>query len=54
MLLLPRVTPTALWQRYMGTVEVSLVSALIIIGVIAGIVSAVINYLTLKESTIVE
>ncbi|MGV8994583.1 MAG: hypothetical protein ACOH1O_10810 [Flavobacterium sp.] len=43
-----------LWQRYMGTVEVSLVSALIIIGVIAGIVSAIINYLTLRESTIVE
>ena len=43
-----------LWQRYMGTVEVSLVAALIIIGVIAGIVSAIINYLTLRESTIVE
>ena len=43
-----------LWQRYMGTIEVSLISALIIIGLIAGIVSAVINYLTLRESTIVE
>ena len=41
-----------LWQRYMGTVEVSLVSALIIIGVIAGCVSGVINYLTLKASII--
>ena len=43
-----------LWQKYMGTVEVSLVSALIIIGVIAGIVSGIINYLTLKESIVLE
>lgn len=43
-----------LWQRYMGTVEVSLVTALIIIGVIAGLVSGIVNYLTLKESTMVE
>ena len=43
-----------LWQKYMGTVEVSLFSALIIIGVIAGIVSGVINYLTLKRSVIIE
>lgn len=32
----------------MGSVEVSLVSALLIIGVIAGVVSGVVNYLTLK------
>lgn len=38
-----------LWQKYMGTIEVSLLSALVIIGVIAGIVSGVINYLTLKN-----
>lgn len=43
-----------LWQKYMGTVEVSLVSALIIIGVIAGIVSGIVNYLTLKECTWIE
>mgnify|MGYP003412751556 FL=1 len=36
-----------LWQKYMGTVEVSLVSAIVIIGVIAGIVSAFIQYLTI-------
>ena len=41
-----------LWQKYMGTVEVSLIVALITIGVISGIVSAVINYLTLKESIV--
>lgn len=38
-----------LWQKYVGTVEVPLVSALIIIGVIAGIVSGIVNYLTLKN-----
>lgn len=37
------------WQKYMGTIEVSLISALIIIGIIAGIVSGIVNYLTLKE-----
>ena len=43
-----------LWQKYMGTVEVSLISALVIIGIIAGIVSGIVNYLTLKESALVE
>ncbi len=43
-----------LWQKYMGTVEVSLISALVIIGIIAGIVSGFVNYLTLKESVLVE
>lgn len=43
-----------LWQRYMGEVEVSLLTALIIIGIIAGIVSGVVNYLTLSECTLRE
>ena len=43
-----------LWQKYMGTVEVSMISALIIIGAIAGVVSAIINYLTLRGSIIEE
>ena len=43
-----------LWQKYMGTVEVSLVTALIIIGVIAGFVSGIVNYLTLSECTLRE
>ena len=43
-----------LWQKYMGTVEVSLISALIIIGIIAGIVSGIVNYLTLDECTFKE
>ncbi len=43
-----------LWQRYMGTVEVSLVTALIVIGVIAGIVAGVVNYLTMKKCVLPE
>ena len=41
-----------LWQKNMGTINVSLLTALLIIGAIAGLVSAVINYLTLKECTL--
>ena len=43
-----------LWQKYMGTVEVSLITALIIIGVIAGIVSGIVQYLTLTRSVVIE
>ncbi len=43
-----------LWQKYMGTIDVSLISALVIIGLIAGVVSAIVNYLTLKESLLIE
>lgn len=43
-----------LWQKYMGTLEVSLVTALIIIGVIAGIVSGIVQYLTLSRSVVLE
>lgn len=39
-----------LWQRFFGTVEVSLMNALIIIGLIAGIVSGIVNFLTLSAS----
>ena len=45
---------SVLWQKYMGTVEVSLVFGLIIIGVIAGIVSGFVNYFTLKGSIVAE
>lgn len=41
-----------LWQKYMGTVEVSLISALVIIGIIAGFVSAFVNYFTLRQCTV--
>ena len=45
---------SVLWQKYMGTVEVSLVFGLILIGVIAGIVSGFVNYFTLKGSIVAE
>lgn len=41
-----------LWQRYFGTVEVSLFTALITIGLIAGAVSGIVNYLTIKACII--
>ena len=41
------------WQKVMGTVEVSLLTAVVIIGLIAGLVSAIINYLTLKDCVVV-
>lgn len=41
-----------LWQKYVGTVEVSPIAALAIINRIAGIVSGFVNYFTLKESII--
>ena len=45
---------SVLWQKYIGTVEVSLVFGLIIIGLIAGIVSGFVNYFTLKGSIVAE
>jgi hypothetical protein len=44
------VTFAVLWQRMMGSIEVSLLTAVIILGVIAGLVSAVVNYMTLMEA----
>ena len=43
-----------LWQRYMGTVEVPLMTALVVIGLIAGAVSVVISYLTVKACVLPE
>lgn len=37
-----------LWQRFVGTIEVSLLPAVIWIGVIAGIISAIVEYLTIE------
>jgi len=42
------VAMAVMWQKYMGTVEVSLVTALVVIGIIAGVVAGVVNYLTLR------
>ena len=43
---------SVLWQKKMGTIDVSLTAALLIIGLIAGLISTIINYLTLKECTL--
>jgi hypothetical protein len=37
------------WQRVMGTVEVSLGTAVLVLGIIAGLVAAVVNYMTICE-----
>ena len=42
------------WQRLMGTVEVSLGAAVIILGVIAGIVGGLVNYMTIHASLLRE
>lgn len=44
------VTFAVFWQRIMGEVYVSLVPAVIMLGVIAGIVSAIVNYMTITAS----
>lgn len=41
---------SVLWQKNMGSIDVSLPVALLLIGAIAGIVSGFVNYFTLKES----
>ncbi|NOD65898.1 hypothetical protein GS622_21505 [Ruegeria sp. HKCCD6109] len=40
-----------LWQWAFGTVEVGLVFAVILLGLIAGVVAAAVNYLTIVEVT---
>lgn len=42
------VAGAVLWQRFVGTVEVGLWPAVLILGLIAGIVSAVVNYMTIS------
>lgn len=37
------------WQRVVGTVDVGLVTAVILLGLIAGIISTVVNYMTISE-----
>lgn len=43
------VAAAVMWQRIMGTVEVGLVSAVLILGIMAGVVSAIVNYMTISE-----
>jgi hypothetical protein len=38
-----------MWQRLFGTVEVGLMTAVIFLGIVAGVVAALVNYLTISE-----
>lgn len=40
---------SVLWQRWFGTIEIGLIPAVLMIALIAGIVSATINYLTIER-----
>jgi hypothetical protein len=42
---------SVLWQYYVGTLAVSALTATVIVGLVAGAVAAIINYLTLKPYT---
>jgi hypothetical protein len=44
------VTAAVLWQRAVGTVDVSVGSAVVILGIIAGLVSAAVHYMTTLAS----
>lgn len=43
------VTFGVMWQRWMGSIEISPIMATVCTGLIAGIVAAIVNYLTVKE-----
>jgi hypothetical protein len=43
------VAGAVVWQRMVGTVEVGLLTAVVLLGVLAGIVSAVVNHMTISE-----
>lgn len=44
------VAAAVVWQRSMGTISVSLLTAVIILGIIAGVVGGMINYMTIRAS----
>lgn len=43
------VAGAVIWQRLAGTVEVGLLTAVVLLGFLAGIVSTVVNYMTISE-----
>lgn len=44
------VTGAVIWQRAVGTMTVSLTAAVIILGVLAGLVAGIVNYMTIRAS----
>lgn len=43
------VAAAVVWQRAAGTVEVSVATAVVLLGAVAGIVAAVVNYMTISK-----
>ena len=48
------VAAAVVWQRVMGTVPVSLATAVIVLSVVAGLVAGVVNYMTIHASVLRE
>lgn len=48
------VAAAVVWQRLMGTVPVSLGTAVMVLGVVAGLVAGMVNYMTLHASVLRE
>jgi hypothetical protein len=44
------VTFAVLWQRIFGSITVPLAAAVLILGLVAGVVSALVNYMTIRAS----
>jgi hypothetical protein len=44
------VTFAVLWQRIFGSILVSLPAAVLILGLVAGVVSAIVNYMTIRAA----
>lgn len=44
------VTFAVLWQRIFGSIEVPLAAAVVILGLVAGVAAAAVNYLTIRAS----
>ena len=43
------VAAAVIWQRTVGTVEVGLGAAVLVLGIVAGLVAAIVNYMTISE-----
>lgn len=46
------VTFAVLWQRIFGSIEVSLLVAVALLGILAGVVSGIVNYMTIKAAAV--
>ncbi|MEP6556957.1 MAG: hypothetical protein ABJB17_00620 [Burkholderiales bacterium] len=46
------VAGAVMWQRTMGTISVSLATAVLVLSLIAGLVAGIVNYMTIRASLI--